>query len=76
MKPKTSKPKPTRAQQIAAIRALRGLLRPKPGEPPFAGWWARHKAEERALEERRESFPATMIKKTPRAGATIRSRPV
>jgi len=34
-----------------AINRLFGRLKPKPGEKPFAEWWAEHKAEELALEE-------------------------
>jgi AbrB family looped-hinge helix DNA binding protein len=37
----------------ALIRRARGLLKRKPGSPPFAQEWARHKAEEGQLEERR-----------------------
>ncbi len=45
--------KPTKAAQLAAIRRARGSIRRQPGEQSFAEWWADHKAEERALEERR-----------------------
>jgi hypothetical protein len=45
--------KPTKAEMHAAIRRARGILRRKPGEEPLAVWWARHKAEEKALEERK-----------------------
>ena len=45
--------KPTKVAQLAAIRRARGSIRRKPGEKPFAEWWADHKAEERALEDRR-----------------------
>jgi AbrB family looped-hinge helix DNA binding protein len=34
-----------------AIARLRGILKRKPGEKPFAEEWAEHKAEEKALEE-------------------------
>jgi AbrB family looped-hinge helix DNA binding protein len=34
-----------------AISRLRGILRRKPGDKPFAEEWAEHKAEEKALEE-------------------------
>ena len=34
-----------------AISRLRGILKRKPGEKPFAEEWAEHKREERALEE-------------------------
>jgi hypothetical protein len=35
------------------LQALRGSLKRKPGEKPFAEAWAEYKAEERALEEAR-----------------------
>ena len=34
-----------------AINRLRGILKRKPGDPPFRQWWAEYKAEEKALEE-------------------------
>ena len=34
-----------------AIARLRGILKRKPGDKPFAEDWAEHKAEEKALEE-------------------------
>src|SRR5438067_13857473 len=34
-----------------AIARLRGILKRKPGDKPFAEEWAKHKAEERSLEE-------------------------
>ncbi|NJM54626.1 MAG: hypothetical protein HC841_00670 [Verrucomicrobiae bacterium] len=46
-------PKPTKAEMHAAIRRAHGILRRKPGDEPLAVWWARHKAEERKLEESR-----------------------
>ncbi len=33
------------------IRRLKGILKRKPGDKPFAQEWAEHKAEEKALEE-------------------------
>jgi AbrB family looped-hinge helix DNA binding protein len=33
------------------IQRLRGILKRKPGDKPFAEEWAEHKAEEKALEE-------------------------
>ena len=33
------------------IRRLRGILKRKPGEKPFAEEWAEHKREERELED-------------------------
>jgi len=35
----------------ASIRRLRGILKRKPGEKPFAEQWAEHKREEKELEE-------------------------
>lgn len=35
----------------ARIHKLRGILKRKPGEKPFAQEWVEHKAEEKALEE-------------------------
>ena len=43
--------KPTKAEMLDAIRRARGSMRRKPGDEPFAVWWARHKAEELALED-------------------------
>jgi AbrB family looped-hinge helix DNA binding protein len=34
-----------------AISRLRGILKRKPGDKPFAQEWAEHRAEEKALEE-------------------------
>jgi hypothetical protein len=47
--------KPTKAEMLAAIRRSRGSIPRKPGDKPFAKWWAEYKAEEKALEERRFS---------------------
>ena len=33
------------------IARLHGILKRKPGDKPFAEWWAEHKREEKALEE-------------------------
>ena len=33
------------------IQRLRGILKRKPGDKPFAQEWAEHKAEEKSLEE-------------------------
>lgn len=33
------------------IAQLHGILKRKPGDKPFAEWWAEHKREEKALEE-------------------------
>jgi AbrB family looped-hinge helix DNA binding protein len=35
----------------ATIRKLRGILKRKPGDKPFAGEWAEYKREEMELEE-------------------------
>src|SRR5271170_2435454 len=35
----------------ASIRRLRGILKRKPGDKPFAGEWAEHKREEMELED-------------------------
>jgi len=45
--------KPTKAEMLAAIRRARGILTRQSGEEPLAVWWARHKAEEIELEERK-----------------------
>jgi hypothetical protein len=37
---------------LAAIKRCRGILKPKPGEKPFAEQWAEHKREEMELEDR------------------------
>jgi hypothetical protein len=37
---------------LAAIHRLRGSLKRKPGEKPFAQKWAEHNAAEKALEDR------------------------
>lgn len=62
-----SKRKPTKAQRFAAIRAMRGILRPKSGEPSFAESIAKWKAEDRALEMRRDDLLASMFKNKPLA---------
>jgi bifunctional DNA-binding transcriptional regulator/antitoxin component of YhaV-PrlF toxin-antitoxin module len=38
---------------IVAIKRLRGILKRKPGDKPFAEEWAEHKRQERELEERK-----------------------
>jgi AbrB family looped-hinge helix DNA binding protein len=38
-----------------AINRLRGILRRKPGDQPFAEEWAEHKREENELEERKHA---------------------
>lgn len=35
------------------IHSLRGSLKRKPGDKPFAEWWVDFKREERELEERK-----------------------
>jgi chromosome condensin MukBEF ATPase and DNA-binding subunit MukB len=57
------KRKPTKVEQHAAIKAARGMLRPKPGEPSFAEQMAKWKAEDRELERRRDERLAALIKK-------------
>jgi hypothetical protein len=42
-----------RARQLAAIRRARGIIKPKPGDKPFAQQWAEHKREELELEGRK-----------------------
>jgi hypothetical protein len=42
-----------KARQRSAIRRLRGSLPRRPGHDPFAVRWARHKAGEIELEERK-----------------------
>jgi hypothetical protein len=44
------------AQVKAAISKVRGILRPKPGEPSFAGQMAVWKAEDRAIEQCHEEL--------------------
>jgi len=46
------------------IHTLRGSLRRKPGEKPFAAWWAEHKREERELEDRRFQQLSALGKKS------------
>lgn len=60
------RPMPTKAERLAAIKALRGILRPKPGEVPFVERRAKWKAEERALEKRHDDLLISMGKKNPR----------
>lgn len=57
--------KPTKAEMHAAIRRARGTIRRKPGEKPFAEWWAGYKAEERALEDRKLSRHAPNLADSP-----------
>jgi hypothetical protein len=45
------------------IHALRGSLKHKPGDKPFAEDWAEYKREEKELEERRFQRLAAMGKK-------------
>ena len=52
----TSKPRPMKEQQLAAIKALRGILRPKSGEPASGETWAAIRAEDRVVEERHEAW--------------------
>ena len=57
------KRKPTKAELHATIRAVRGVLRPKPGEPSFAEQMAIWKAEDRDLERRRDERLAALFRK-------------
>ena len=52
--------KPAKAEMLATIRRARGSLRRKPGDQPLAALWSEHKAEEKALEERKlaRHFPS------------------
>jgi hypothetical protein len=64
-----ARPPKTKMNQDALrefIHSCRGSLKRKPGEKPFAEWWAEHKREEKDLEEakfqrmvRAGLFPAT-----------------
>ncbi|HTB82301.1 MAG TPA: hypothetical protein VK742_01485 [Candidatus Sulfotelmatobacter sp.] len=45
------------------IHSLRGSLKRKPGEKPFAEWWADHKRKEIELEERRYQRLAALGKR-------------
>ena len=49
--------KPDAAKTLATIRRLRGSLKRKPGQKPFAQEWAEHKASEKALEDRLDHQP-------------------
>ena len=64
---KKSERKPAKAQWFAAIRVVRGVLRPKVGEPVFAERMAKWKTEEWALEKRRDDLLAGMCKNKPQA---------
>lgn len=46
------------------IHSLRGSLKRKPGDKPFAEWWADHKREEKELEERKFQRLAALGKRT------------
>lgn len=63
MMPEKSKPKPTKVQAYAAMKAVRGSLRPRSGETSFSEQWAAFKAEECALETRREELLGSMLRK-------------
>jgi len=43
------------AKTTRAIHRARGILKPKPGEKPFAQQWAEHKKQERKLEDARRA---------------------
>ena len=53
-----SKRKPTKVQGLAAIKALRGILRLKAGDASAEEARARMRAEDRAIEERHEALLA------------------
>lgn len=57
------KRKPTKEELRAAIKAVRGLLRPRPGEPSFTEQMAIWNAEDRELERRRDKRLAALFKK-------------
>jgi hypothetical protein len=64
----TNQAMPKRSSKSAAqtrelIRSFRGMFKRKPGDKPFAQWWAEHKAEERELEERRSQRLSAMIRR-------------
>jgi hypothetical protein len=43
--------KETIEAKIKLIHKMRGILKPKKGEKPFAEWWAECKKEEKQLED-------------------------
>jgi hypothetical protein len=47
------------------IHALRGSLKGKPSDKPFAEWWTEQKREEKELEERRFRRLAALGKNKP-----------
>ena len=53
-----SKRKPTKVQRLAAIKALRGILRLKAGDASAEEARARMRAEDRAIDERHEALLA------------------
>ena len=53
-----SKRKPTKVQGLAAIKALRGILRLKAGDASAEEARARMRAEDRAIEERHKALLA------------------
>ncbi len=46
------------------IHSFRGKFKMKPGEKPFAEWWADYKREEKELEERKFQRLAALGKKS------------
>jgi len=46
------------------IHALRGRIKLNPGATPFAEWWAKHKREEKELEERRFKRLSALARKS------------
>ena len=63
-----------RTRQLAAIKAARGILKRPPGALPFADEMAAWKAEERAIEQRRENFLLSIGPGKPRALADLPAR--
>ena len=61
--PQQLKRKPAKAEQRAAIKAARGMLRPKLGEPSFVEQMAKWRAEDRELEHQRDERLAALIQK-------------
>ena len=63
-----------KAQQFVAIKRVRGVLRPKMGEPLFAEQTATWKAKDRAEEKRRDDFLMSIGAGTPLALEAVMQR--
>jgi hypothetical protein len=50
MKTRPVRKKTSKAETLALIRSARGMIKPRPGEKPFAKEWAEYKAGEMVLE--------------------------